>query len=201
MVLFWGCVQIVKFIEDLLNVFCCTARSATSGAPRASGMQLGKSTKANQFLESLKAEGEVIVEAVAPGPVRSAVPVITDPIMVGIEEKLTVTLKKDGGLENLVVQGTMSLIVQKEEDAFIRVQVETGANKVFNFNTHPNIDKNLYSEKSILGLKDPKRPFPTGTSLAILRWRMQSKQESLVPLSSKFYLSCRKPLLCCCYAV
>ncbi|CAK9210849.1 unnamed protein product [Sphagnum troendelagicum] len=159
------------------------ARSATSGAPRASGMQLGKSTKANQFLESLKAEGEVIVEAVAPGPVRLAVPVITDPIMVGIEEKLTVTLKKDGGLENLVVQGMMSLIVQKEEDAFIRVQVETGANKVFNFNTHPNIDKNLYSEKSILGLKDPKRPFPTGTSLAILRWRMQSKQESLVPLS------------------
>ncbi|KAH9533560.1 hypothetical protein CY35_18G059000 [Sphagnum magellanicum] len=165
------------------DAFKPKARTATSGAPRASGMQLGKSTKANQFLESLKAEGEVIVEAVAPGPVRSAVPVITDPIMVGIEEKLTVTLKKDGGLENLVVQGTMSLIVQKEEDAYIRVQVETGANKVFNFNTHPNIDKNLYSEKSILGLKDPKRPFPTGTSLAILRWRMQSKQESLVPLS------------------
>ncbi len=121
--LFWGCVQIVKFIEDLLNVFRCTARTATSGAPRASGMQLGKSTKANQFLESLKAEGEVIVEAVAPGPVRSAAPVITDPITVGIEEKLTVTLKKDGGLENLVVQGTMSLVVQKEEDAYIRVQV------------------------------------------------------------------------------
>jgi len=43
--------------------------------------------------------------------------------MVGIEEKLSVTLKKDGGLENLVVQGTMSLVVQNEEDAYIRVQV------------------------------------------------------------------------------
>ncbi len=105
-------------------MFCYAARNATTGAPsKASGMQLGKSTKTNQFLESLKAEGEVIVEAVAPGPVRSAAPVITDPITVGIEEKLTVTLKKDGGLENLVVQGTMSLVVQKEEDAYIRVQV------------------------------------------------------------------------------
>ncbi len=103
--------------------FYHTARSATSGAPKASGMQLGKSTKTNQFLESLKAEGEVIVEAAAPGPLRSAAPVITDPIMVGIEEKLSVTLKKDGGLENLVVQGTMSLVVQNEEDAYIRVQV------------------------------------------------------------------------------
>ncbi|CAK9204770.1 unnamed protein product [Sphagnum troendelagicum] len=166
------------------DAFVPKARNATTGAPsKASGMQLGKSTKTNQFLESLKAEGEVLVEAVAPGPVRSAAPVITDPITVGIEEKLTVTLKKDGGLENLVVQGTMSLVVQKEEDAYIRVQVDSGANKLFNFNTHPNIDKNLYAEKNILGLKDPKRPFPTGTSLAILRWRMQSKQESLVPLS------------------
>jgi hypothetical protein len=114
----------IRFFGDLLNVFCYAARNATTGAPsKASGMQLGKSTKTNQFLESLKAEGEVIVEAVAPGPVRSAAPVITDPITVGIEEKLTVTLKKDGGLENLVVQGTMSLVVQKEEDAYIRVQV------------------------------------------------------------------------------
>lgn len=88
-------------------------------------MQLGKSTKANQFLESLKAEGEVIVEDVAPGPVRSsaALPISSDPIMVGVEENLVVVLKKDGGLENLEVQGNMSLVVQKEEDAYIRVQV------------------------------------------------------------------------------
>jgi len=88
-------------------------------------MQLGKSTKTNQFLESLKAEGEVIVEDVAPGPIRSAAaaPIMSDPIMLCVEEKLVVVLKKDGGLENLEVQGNMSLVVQKEEDAYIRVQV------------------------------------------------------------------------------
>lgn len=88
------------------------ARPTATSAPSKGGMQLGKSTKTNQFLESLKAEGEVIVEDVVPGP-----------IMVHVEEKLVVVLKKDGGLENLEVQGSMSLVVQKEEDAYIRVQV------------------------------------------------------------------------------
>lgn len=102
-----------------------TARPTSASAPaKGSGMQLGKSTKTNQFLESLKAEGEVIVEDVAPGPARAAaVPVSSDPITVGVEEKLVVQLKKDGGVENLEVQGSMSLVVQKEEDAYIRVQV------------------------------------------------------------------------------
>lgn len=104
---------------------CLTARVTSASAPsKGSGMQLGKSTKTNQFLESLKAEGEVIVEDVAPGPVRAAAaPISTDPIMVGVEEKLVVSLKRDGGLENMEVQGNMSLVVQKEEDAYIRVQV------------------------------------------------------------------------------
>jgi len=109
--------------------------------------------------------------------------VSSDPITVGVEEKLVVQLKKDGGVENLEVQGSMSLVVQKEEDAYIRVQVESSANRAFVFKTHPNIDKNLYSDKNILGLKDPSRPFPTGNPLGILKWRMQSKQDSLVPLS------------------
>lgn len=101
------------------------ARPTATSAPSKGGMQLGKSTKTNQFLESLKAEGEVIVEDIAPGPIRSAAaaPIMSDPIMVGVEEKLVVVLKKDGGLENLEVQGNMSLVVQKEEDAYIRVQV------------------------------------------------------------------------------
>jgi hypothetical protein len=168
------------------DVFKPAARPTSTSAPSKGGMQLGKSTKTNQFLESLKAEGEVIVEDVAPGPMRSAAaaaPISSDPIMVGVEEKIVVVLKKDGGLETMEVQGSMSLVVQKEEDAYIVVQVESGANKLFDFKTHPKIDKTLYSDKNILGLKDSKRPFPVGSPLGILKWRMQNKQESLVPLS------------------
>ncbi|KAI9126301.1 hypothetical protein K1719_002722 [Acacia pycnantha] len=56
------------------------------------------------------------------------------------------------------------------------------------FKTHPNVNKELFSSENILGLKDPNRPFPTGQAgdaagVGLLKWRMQSNDESLVPLT------------------
>jgi hypothetical protein len=88
------------------------------------GMQLGKSQKTNQILESLKAEGEIYVDNVGPviGPSKPALSV-SDPITISLEENLIVSLKKDGGLDNFEVRGTMSLTVQNKEDTQIQVQV------------------------------------------------------------------------------
>ena len=55
----------------------------------------------------------------------------------------------------------------------MRVAVTAGENAGFQFKTHPNIDKTLYAEQSVLGLKDPSRPFPAGNPLGILKWRYQ----------------------------
>lgn len=164
--------------------------SAATVPSKGFGMQLGKSQRTNQFLESLKAEGEVIVEDVQPvvGQSRSSVPLATDPITITVEEKLTVVLKRDGGLNNLELQGTLALQILQKEDGFIQVQIETGANNGFQFKTHPNINKELFSNENLLGLKDPSRPFPAGPTgdalgVGLLKWRMQSADEALVPLS------------------
>ncbi|KAK3011014.1 hypothetical protein RJ639_011918 [Escallonia herrerae] len=138
------------------------AASATA-PPKGLGMKLGKTQRTNQFLESLKAEGEVIVEDVRPsaGSSRVAAPPLTDPVTLTVEEKLNVTLKRDGG-------------------------IETGGNPGILFKTHPNMNKELFSNKNILGLKDPSRPFPAGQSgdgVGLLKWRMQSVDESVVPLT------------------
>lgn len=53
-------------------------------------------------------------------------------------------------------------VVHNDEDAFVRVGITSGANRGFQFKTHPNIDKGAYSSSNVLGLKDPSRPFPTG---------------------------------------
>ena len=66
-----------------------------------------------------------------------------------------------------------------EEDAYVRVAIKTGANKGFSFKTHPNIDKQMYSQQNVLGLKDPERPFPSGSPVGILKWRMQVRNTSL----------------------
>lgn len=67
--------------------------------------------------------------------------------------------------------------------------METGGNQGVLFKTHPNINKDLFSNENILGLKDPNRPFPAGQSgdgVGLLKWRMQSVDESVVPLTSEF---------------
>ncbi|KAE8726044.1 Coatomer subunit delta-2 [Hibiscus syriacus] len=55
-------------------------------------------------------------------------------------------------------------------------------------NMHPNMSKELFVNENILGLKDPNRPFPTGPAgdaagVGLLKWRMQSADESMVPLT------------------
>ncbi|KAK4438368.1 Coatomer subunit delta [Sesamum alatum] len=159
-----------------------------SAPPKGLGMQLGKTQKTNQFLESLKAEGEVIVEDVRSsiGHSKAAALPPSDPVTLTVEEKLNVTLKQDGGIGNFDLQGTLSLQILNQDDGFIQVQIETSGNPGILFKTHPNINKELFSGENILGLKDPNRPFPTGQAgdgISLLKWRMQSADESLVPLS------------------
>jgi len=163
--------------------------ASATAPPKGLGMQLGKSQKTNQFLESLKAEGEVIIEDVRPiagqSKAAAAAP-LTDPVTLTVEEKLNVTLKRDGGVSNFDVQGTLSLQILNQDDGLIQVQVETGGNHGVLFKTHPNINKDLFSNDNILGLKDPNRPFPAGQSgdgVGLLKWRMQSVDESVVPLT------------------
>ncbi|CAA3017626.1 coatomer subunit delta-like [Olea europaea subsp. europaea] len=73
--------------------------SSTTAPPKGLGMKLGKTQRTNQFLEPLKAEGEVVLEDVRPSVRQSkpAAPPPTDPVTLTVEEKLNVTLKRDGG--------------------------------------------------------------------------------------------------------
>ncbi|KAL0672242.1 hypothetical protein Bca4012_000222 [Brassica carinata] len=85
-----------------------------------------------------------------------------------------------------VAQGTLSLQILNQEDGFVQVQIGTGGNPEIRFNTHPNINRELFNSESILGLKRPDQPFPTGQGgggVGLLRWRMQRADESMVPLT------------------
>ncbi|GJN32253.1 hypothetical protein PR202_gb20744 [Eleusine coracana subsp. coracana] len=88
-------------------------------------MKLGKTQKTNQFLESLKAEGEIILEDVQPSsvPSRSTSLASSDPVTVTIEEKLNVIVKKDGGINNFDVQVTLALQVLNDAEGFTQLQI------------------------------------------------------------------------------
>ncbi|RKP25391.1 Longin-like domain-containing protein [Syncephalis pseudoplumigaleata] len=48
---------------------------------------------------------------------------------------------------------------------------------------HPNMDKKAFAASNTLVLKDPSRPFPVNTPLAVVKWRMSTKDEAAIPLS------------------
>lgn len=44
------------------------------------------------------------------------------------------------------------------------------------------MDKKLFDQESILGLKDGSKPFPS-TRVAVLRWSLKSQDDALLPLN------------------
>ena len=152
------------------------------------GMVLGKAKKESSFLDAMRAEGELVDEGRGssigvPALTAAGVAPTTAPIEIVVEEKIKALLSQEGGVESMEVQGTMSLEIQEQDNAFIRIHLDVGENRGFQFKTHPNIDKMLHSKQNILGIKDPNRPFPTGSPLGILKWRFQTTDESAVPLT------------------
>nr|GEW01273.1 coatomer subunit delta-2-like [Tanacetum cinerariifolium] len=79
----------------------------------------------------------------------------------------------------------------KESDATLvsesNVKNRELGNLEIRFKTHPNINKDLFSNENILGSKDPNRPFLASESgNGLPKWKMQSKDASFVSLTSKF---------------
>ena len=132
-------------------------------------------------------------------------------MVVKVEEKINLTCGKDGGVQNLEVLGVLSVKIASEEEGKIRIAVRNGDNrnlqiqvrlfweKIWNLNeqqkkktdhknlqkSNPNIDKNLFKNNSVIGLKDASKSFPIGNDVGVLKWRFQSTDESEIPLTSK----------------
>mmetsp|Transcript_15791 Transcript_15791/g.27223 ORF Transcript_15791/g.27223 Transcript_15791/m.27223 type:complete len:513 (-) Transcript_15791:47-1585(-) len=162
------------------------AAAAATRPAAGKGMQLGGKAmgKTSELLQAMKAEGEIeeperiVIDKVSKQPT-----VITEGIQVTVDEKLVIQMDRDGVLQNMEVKGDLSLRVTDSETALLKVHVRNGDTKNFQFKAHPNINKNLFTEENVLALKDPSRPFPTGSALGVLKWRYQTKDSSAVPLT------------------
>ncbi|EKX36920.1 coatomer subunit delta [Guillardia theta CCMP2712] len=162
-----------------------------TGPPKGKGMQLGSKTKqSNDVLKALEAEDELmgmVSKASAPsaqsGGRQASAPSALQSVTLKIEEKLLVRLTRDGTLENLEVRGELKMCVNDPEAAYTRVQVTHKASSAFQFKTHPNINRGLWTEESVLSHRDQAKSFPVGNELGVLKWRLPSGSESMLPIS------------------
>ena len=57
------------------------------------------------------------------------------------------------------------------------------------FQTHPNVDKKLFSQNAVIGLKQAGKGFPLNNEIGVLKWRLQTKDENMMPLASEYLSS------------
>ncbi|XP_051521858.1 coatomer subunit delta-like [Myxocyprinus asiaticus] len=158
-----------------------------SGPSKA--LKLGvKGKEVDNFVDKLKSEGEHIVTSSVGRKAAEASKVLQPPVNIEsvhlrVEEKISLTCGRDGGLQNIEVLGMITLTVTDEKCGRIFIFVNNNDKKEAQLQTHPHVDKKLFTTESLIGLKNQEKFFPLNTDLGVLKWRLQSTDESLIPLT------------------
>ncbi|GAK65118.1 coatomer subunit delta [Moesziomyces antarcticus] len=117
-------------------------------------------------------------------------PVHQEAVHAIIKERVSISGNRDGGLDSLEIKGDLFLKITDPSLAKIRLQLAPpeDANLVLSagdlqFKTNPQVDKAAWASDRVLAPRDARKPFPVNQSLALLRWRMVTKDETALPLS------------------
>lgn len=121
-------------------------------------------------------------------------------VHVTIRERLSLSLLRDnGGLASFDLRGDLDLRIHDPSLAHLRLHLapspsritslvsSPGTAKDLQFQQHPNVGKfgpGAAGEERVIALKNPERGFPVNQGVGVLRWRLTTKDESLVPINS-----------------
>jgi len=166
-----------------------TTSHPNSPKPQRRGMVLAPVGKKNEFLEKLNSE---IASTTQPQRTQPQQPQPQQPppesnvpqrqVHYICEEKVNATLIHEGSV-SVEVKGDLVVLVNDPKCGRILTIVNKPTNPSIQYKTHPNIDKNRFTKESVLVLKNPNRPLPSGTPLGVLKYRMTSAREEDLPLS------------------
>lgn len=102
-------------------------------------------------------------------------------IHVTVDEKITFSARRDGGVEQLEVKGTMMVLATQPESARVSLALAKNSGKNVTYQTHPNVDKKAF-RGDVIQLKNTDKPFPLNSAVGVLKWRFASSDESDAPL-------------------
>ena len=119
--------------------------------------------------------------AVAPTTTTPSINMSQQGINLSIEEKVTINCDRDGGFQGMEINGTMTLCLNDPSEdrllLFLHYPPEV------NGKTHPNVDKTEFSKSSRIQLRDPTKSFPNNQSLSLLKYKVNTQDESKVPVT------------------
>lgn len=178
-------------------------------APKGRGLQLGKSRKSttssnDQSSEPLIATPEPRFSSSqqpsyhdTPQAISSPAPQddrpVNNGILITLEEKITAEITREGSVSSSELKGVLQLRINDPELALSKILLQSeGASEGIQYKTHPNVDRALFTSESIIGLKNPSKPFPSNDqNLGVLRWRGVGKADDtkFIPIQFSTWLS------------
>lgn len=121
-------------------------------------------------------------------------------VHVTIRERLSLSLLRDnGGLASFDLRGDLDLRILDPALSHLRLHLAPAPSRItsivsspatakdLQFQQHPNVGKfgpGAAGEERVIALKNPERGFPVNQGVGVLRWRLTTKDESLVPINS-----------------
>lgn len=107
-------------------------------------------------------------------PAVDALPMPSTPLSLLLEEKISVSMNREGGVESCEVKGTLLLTANADSGTMASVSVNKTAflSKCTNnwtFATHPKVSKPDYEKQGILILKGGKA-LPLNRAVGVLKW-------------------------------
>ncbi|EDV34230.2 uncharacterized protein Dana_GF21077 [Drosophila ananassae] len=158
----------------------------------------GKSKDVDSFVDQLKSEGEKIANlapaassgssgaassASAAAKAAISADIHRESVHLKIEDKLVVRLGRDGGVQQFENSGLLTLRISDEAYGRILLKLSPNHTQGLQLQTHPNVDKELFKTRTMIGLKNLAKPFPLNTDVGVLKWRFVSQDESAIPLT------------------
>lgn len=83
------------------------------------------------------------------------------------------------------VRGVLTLKIADPSSARISLALKASDDTSIQFKTHPNVDKSAWKDQHIVQMRDLSRPFPANQNLEVVRWKLSTRDETAVPLTSK----------------
>ena len=106
---------------------------------------------------------------------------------------MTVVARRDGSLDDMEMNGTLTLCIADESFRRIKVQLkgetlkDSQGRDLVQLHMNPRIDKELMKTKWQIALKNPQQQFPLNVEAGVLKWTVKTTDQSNIPLSSKSF--------------
>lgn len=104
-------------------------------------------------------------------------------------------MDRDGALQSMEVKGMMTVEIKEAEFSKSMLKINKDQIDQLTYTVNPDLHRVRFNKTGVLALKEASNSFPLDTSITLIKWRTQGKDESEVPITVTCWPSPAKDVL------